>query len=166
MYKNKKRGYDMKLSFSTLGCPDFNWSEIYSMARDFRFDGIEVRGIGDDICEDKSRPFSDEHLPATIEKLRKLNLEIPCLSSGCALKFRDREKENIDELKKYISLAEKLGTPYIRVLGDLTPMPDGEVDDDYIISVINLLRGILIVKDYYMEKYLKRKQNQANYHII
>ena len=40
----------MKLSFSTLGCPDFNWSEIYSMARDFRFDGIEVRGIGDDIC--------------------------------------------------------------------------------------------------------------------
>ena len=109
----------MKLSFSTLGCPDFNWSEIYSMARDFRFDGIEVRGIGDDICEDKSRPFSDEHLPATIEKLRKLNLEIPCLSSGCALKFRDREKENIDELKKYISLAEKLGTPYIRVLGDI-----------------------------------------------
>ncbi len=129
----------MKLSFSTLGCPDFNWSEIYSMARDFRFDGIEVRGIGDDICEDKSRPFSDEHLPATIEKLRKLNLEIPCLSSGCALKFRDREKENIDELKKYISLAEKLGTPYIRVLGDLTPMPDGEVDDDYIISVIKKL---------------------------
>ena len=27
----------MKLAFSTLGCPDFDWPDIYSMAKDFGF---------------------------------------------------------------------------------------------------------------------------------
>ena len=30
----------MKTCFSTLACPDFTWQEIYSMAKDFGFDGI------------------------------------------------------------------------------------------------------------------------------
>ena len=34
----------MKLAFSTLGCPDFSWSEIYTMAKDFGYSGIEMRG--------------------------------------------------------------------------------------------------------------------------
>lgn len=37
----------MKISFSTLGCPEFGWRDIYSLAKDFGFDGIEVRGLGD-----------------------------------------------------------------------------------------------------------------------
>lgn len=32
----------MKLAFSTLGCPDFDWPDIYSMAKDLGFDGIEI----------------------------------------------------------------------------------------------------------------------------
>ena len=39
----------MKLSFSTLACPDFSWTEIYSMAKDFGLDGIEVRGLGKEL---------------------------------------------------------------------------------------------------------------------
>ena len=35
---------NMKLSFSTLACPDFEWTDIYSIAKDFHFDGIEIRG--------------------------------------------------------------------------------------------------------------------------
>ena len=35
----------MKIAFSTLGCPDFDWSDIYSMAKDLGFDGIEIRGL-------------------------------------------------------------------------------------------------------------------------
>ena len=29
-----------------LGCPDFDWPDIYSMAKDLGFDGIEMRGLG------------------------------------------------------------------------------------------------------------------------
>ena len=35
----------MKFSFSTLACPDYTWADIYSMAKDLGFDGIEVRGV-------------------------------------------------------------------------------------------------------------------------
>ena len=44
--QNNRRNTKMKLAFSTVGCPDFQWSEIYSMAKDLGFDGIEVRGLG------------------------------------------------------------------------------------------------------------------------
>lgn len=119
----------MKLSFSTLGCPDFSWTEIYTMAKDCGFSGIEVRDLGDET----------KNLERTIAQLKSKNLEISCLSTGCALKFADRRQQNIDELKGHIELAEKMGTSYIRVLGDLTAAPNGEVDDDLVIGILREL---------------------------
>ena len=63
----------MKFSFSTLACPDYTWADIYSMAKDLGFDGIEVRGLGNDIFDaSKNMPFSPRLLPATKQKLRAL----------------------------------------------------------------------------------------------
>lgn len=129
----------MKLSFSTLACPDFSWSEIYSMAKDFGLDGIEIRGLGDEISAIHAIPFTDSKLSSTVAKLKELNLSISCLSSGCALKFKEKEEENIAELKQYIRLAQKLSTPFIRILGDLEPQPLGEVDDAYIVNFLKKL---------------------------
>lgn len=129
----------MKISFSTLACPDFEWSDIYSMAKDFNFDGIEIRGLGSDIFSVKSNPFTDAQLPSTVAKLKKLHLEIPCLSSGACLKFFDRSEENIKEITDYAKLANKLGASYIRILADLEPFPDGEVDDEKIIAELKKL---------------------------
>ena len=49
----------MKTAFSTLGCPDFSWQDIYSVAKDFGFDGIEIRGLGNDISALHAQPFTD-----------------------------------------------------------------------------------------------------------
>lgn len=129
----------MKIAFSTLGCPDFSWTDIYSMAKDIGFDGIEVRGLGEEIFAVKAQPFTESQLPQTIEKLSKLRLEIPCLSSGNCLKFKDMEEENYQEIVQYIMLASKLGTPFIRVLADLDPHPNGEVDDNTVLSALQRL---------------------------
>ena len=126
----------MKLSFSTLACPYFSWEDIYSMAKDLKFDGIEVRGLGDDIFAVTAKPFTDSKIDKTLSKLNELGLEIPCLSSGCALKFKENYDEVIFEITKYIELAQKLNTPYIRILGDIEPMPEGEVDDEYVKKVL------------------------------
>ena len=126
----------MKIAFSTLGCPDFSWSDIYSVAKDFGFDGIEIRGIGKDISAVKARPFTDGQIDRTIATLERLGLEIPCLASGCCLKFADKLEETKAELSEYIKLAVKLGTPYIRVLADLEPDPRGEIDDEYMARAI------------------------------
>lgn len=129
----------MKISFSTLGCPDFSWTDIYSMAKDFNFDGIEIRGLGDDIFAVSAKPFTDSQLPKTVKKLEDLGIEIPCLSSGCCLKFKDKYEDNVFEITKYSELANRLGTPYIRILADLEPMAIDEVDDEYIIESLKSL---------------------------
>ena len=132
----------MKLSFSTLGCPDFAWSDIYSMAKDFGFSGIEMRGLGGNIFSVHAAPFKPENLEATRAQLRRLKLEICCLSSGCALRFGERHAETIAELKEYIALAAALGTPYIRILGDLTAEPTTDFDDELVIGPMKELAPI------------------------
>ena len=116
----------MKISFSTLGCPNYSWTDIYSMAKDLGFDGIEIREIE---SENARSPFSPEKYESTKKLLSELKIEIPCLSTGCCLKFADRREENYRELIQYINVAKNIDAKYIRILADLEPAPDGEVDD-------------------------------------
>jgi len=131
----------MKIAFSTLACPDFSWVDIYSMAKDLGFNGIEIRGLGAEICAVRAKPFADSEVSNTKKTLKRLGLEIPCLSSGCCLKFADKRQENIAEITEYILLAEKLGADYVRVLGDLKPTPDGYVNDGDVIAALNAVKG-------------------------
>ena len=129
----------MKLAFSTLGCPDFSWPDMYAMAKDVGFSGIELRGLGDDIFSVHAEPFSKENIGKTKEKLKRLHLEIPCLSSGCALRFGEQLEENIREIGEYIRLAAQLGTPYIRILGDRTAEVTTDFDDAVVIEALRTL---------------------------
>ena len=113
----------MKISFSTLACPDYSWTEIYTMAKDLGFDGIEVRGLGEDIFAVNARPFTDARLPQTVEKLRSLNLEIPCLASGCSLKSKKDFDKNISEITQYVVLAKSWAPPISGCWATCTPPP-------------------------------------------
>ncbi|NLO49356.1 MAG: AMP-binding protein [Clostridiales bacterium] len=124
----------MKLAFSTLGCPDFDWSDIYSIAKDFGFSGIEIRGLGDDIFSVKARPFLPENIDKTIALLKRLNLDIPCLSSGLGLNDPKKAIEAKSELRAYIDLASRLKTKFIRVLGDQNANVTGEVNDEVVLD--------------------------------
>jgi len=129
----------MKIAFSTLGCPDFDWPDIYSMAKDIGFDGIEIRGLGKDIFAVQAQPFTDAQLPHTIKKLSELRIEIPCLSSGCCLKFPENAEKNYNEIVQYIDLASRLKTPYVRILADLEPQAEGEVNDEDVLASLRRL---------------------------
>ncbi len=129
----------MKIAFSTLGCPDFSWADIYSMAKDLGFDGIEIRGLGDDIFAVKAQPFRENQLSSTIKKLSDLRIEISCFSSGCCLKFADKEEENYQEIVQYILLASRFKTPFVRILGDLEPQPGDDADDEAVIKALERL---------------------------
>ena len=127
----------MKLSFSTLGCPQWSWQDILSTAKDLGYNGIEVRGILSDIFAPKAKPFAEtpEGLPRTIAALARLQLDIPCLASACDLFNPARKQANLDECRAYIHLAQKLGVPYIRVLGDLEAAPSDAVDEATLVAV-------------------------------
>ncbi len=126
----------MKIAFSTLCCPNYDWEEIYSMAKDFGFDGIEVREIKDEIA---SSPFSVENCQKNADKLNRLGIEIPCLATGSCLKFADKREQNIAEIEKYIRVAKVIGAKYIRILADLNAEPEGEVDDNVILEELKAL---------------------------
>ena len=129
----------MKISFSTLGCPDFEWAEIYSMAKDLAFDGIELRSLGIPADPYRNKPFSGEQLSKTVSKLRNLGLEIPCISSNCCLNEKDTAEQTRRELIACMELARSVGASYIRVLGDRNPEATVAVDDDYLAQVLGEL---------------------------
>lgn len=137
----------MKLAFSTVGCPDYNWTEIYSMAKDLGFQGIEMRVTGGEYFSLHARPFKAENIESTLSDLKKRHLEIPCLSSNCGLKYKEKTEENIMKLMEYIELAYKLGTPYIRILADEHAKEEGEVDDNHVIEVLKKLMPFAEVKN-------------------
>jgi fatty-acyl-CoA synthase len=140
----------MKIAFSTLACPEFSFSDIYSMAKDLGYDGIEVRGLGDTIYAYAAKPFTEAELPKTIGKLSKLGIEIPCLSSGCVLKDEANLEENLAEIREYVALAKKLNTPFIRVLADRSPDAEGDVDDEAVINSLKAAAAIAEDADVYL----------------
>lgn len=122
----------MKLAFSTLGCPGWRWEEIYATAKDLGLDGIEIRGLEKEIYAPKAKPFKPENIDNTVATLDKLGLTIPMLTTGAFLFDEDNPQKAIDEARDYIDLAEKLKTPYIRVLGDRDGNPGPERNLDHV----------------------------------
>jgi sugar phosphate isomerase/epimerase len=136
---NHLRGDIMKIAFSTLGCPGWSWEDILSTAKDFGFDGIEIRGIENELYVPKAKPFDESNLNHTREKLQKLNIEIPTLTSDCFLFDGENIEKYLREGREYIDLANKLGSRYIRVLGYGSPHPEKDVDLDFIAKNLKIL---------------------------
>ena len=85
----------MKLAFSTLGCPNWTFSEIFATAKDLGFDGVEIRGIGKEIFAPDIAEFSDSKIDATLAKIKRLGIEIPCVTSGICVRDYGKEKSEI-----------------------------------------------------------------------
>ncbi|MCE5344030.1 MAG: sugar phosphate isomerase/epimerase [Eubacteriales bacterium] len=123
----------MKISFSTLGCPRWSFSEITATAVDLGYQGVEVRGIGKDISVPSAPDFSKERLPHTLTELQRMKLAIPCLDSDCCIHLRENEKATDAEINAYVCLAEKLNAPYVRIMATApVPQPVGKVDEGYV----------------------------------
>ncbi|WMJ22300.1 sugar phosphate isomerase/epimerase family protein [Paludicola sp. MB14-C6] len=112
----------MKLAFSTLGCPDWSWSEIYATAKDLQFDGIEVRGVANELYVPKAKRFTPEKIDSTIAKLKQGNLAISMLTTGIAV--GSDYPNALAEAKEYIDLAQKLSCKYIRIMITSNPYPE------------------------------------------
>lgn len=132
----------MKIAFSTLGCPDLSWEDIYSMAKDLGFDGIELRGIGSEISSHKAKPFTDHEIDRTLSKLSSLDLDISCISTSCCIKTAESFQSTCEEGYAGIDLAVRLGTGYVRILADIEPQCTEMPDESAVIE------GLLKLSDY------------------
>ncbi len=131
----------MKLSFSTLGCPEWSWHDITATARDLGYDGIEVRGVGRELSVPRVGEFTPRNMESTIQELKRLELTIPVLASAVALQGHGNRKELIGEGRDYIDTAQRMGIEYVRVLGDNDPEPSEPVDDAWVLEGLQELAG-------------------------
>ncbi|MBR2327573.1 MAG: sugar phosphate isomerase/epimerase [Clostridia bacterium] len=123
----------MKIAFSTLGCPDWIFPEIVSAAADLKYDGIEIRGIGNNVFSPDSPVFSKDNIEASASRVASKGLEISCIDTTCIV--CDEKLWNIELIKKSCETAKALNCKYIRVLGDIAPAP-GNVDDENVIAAL------------------------------
>ena len=64
----------MKLSFSTLGCPNWSFDEILLRANQYGYDGVAFRGLGGEFDLTKVPEFSPRHVQTRGVDWRMLGL--------------------------------------------------------------------------------------------
>lgn len=108
----------MKLSFTTLGCPNWNLDTIISKAVDYGYQGVDFRGYLGEMNIYKLPEFSTD-VKETIKKFAEASLEVTCFSSSVRLFTSSDEelKKYLEELEQFAILCSKFDTPYIRVFG-------------------------------------------------
>lgn len=115
------------LSFSTLGCPDWDFTQVTDFAAANGYKGIELRGIKRQIDLLQSPAFnSAEAIKNSLQLLKEKKLHIVDLGSSAALHYakKDERTKNLDDAKRYIDLAEKLDCPFVRVFPNDLPKDD------------------------------------------
>lgn len=130
---NDTDGGIMKISYSTLGCPDWSFSEIFATAKDLGYDGVEIRGVKKELYAPAIQEFRPEKRAETLATVSRLGVSIPCLTSGICVREYGTDSAEDERMRNdaeaYVRTAKEFGIKYIRILGDKDVMPQGEVDD-------------------------------------
>ena len=96
----------MKLSFSTNRWKGFSLNEFFDIAREYRFDGIEIHSVNE--C-------ADENLSSVYHKLMEKRLQVSCIDLVTDIGDADNADKAYDELCRCIDASIKLRSPYIRL---------------------------------------------------
>lgn len=129
----------MKLSFSTLGCPNWDIKRIVEFARKYKYDGVELRGAG-------RQHISLEVSPLERREIKNLfgenGIEICCISAYTRFSspVKGERESNINTLVKYCELAEEMGSPIVRsFIGNI---PEGVKETDWLRYIPEALHSV------------------------
>ena len=116
----------MKLSFSTLGCPEYDLDQVIDIANRCGYDGVEIRMIRGESALHTLEEFGPAQIGATLDKFKRHGLEVVCISTGVRFTSLDHEefKEQQDLTRLNVDIAVGLGAKCIRVFGG--PLPKGQ----------------------------------------
>jgi fatty-acyl-CoA synthase len=125
----------MKLSFATLGCPEWDLAKILDYASEHGFHGVEMRGAAGEILPPDADSATRQRVRSAFERAE---LEIACIMGYTHLAAADQEKrrEEIELTRRYVQLARAVGCPVVRVFG-------GTAENVCLEEAIDLLVGAL-----------------------
>ncbi len=133
------------LSFSTLGCPAWTFSQALTHAAQHQYAGIEIRGIKGELDLPNNPIFSASNIAATKREVEDKHIKIVNLGSSANMHFLDPKKRqnNLDDAKKYIDLAHQLNCPFIRVFPNDLPK-----DQDEKSTIETIIQSLITLGDY------------------
>lgn len=115
------------LAFSTLGCPKWSWTEILDSAKQYGYNGIEIRGLLGEMDLIKRPEFnSKKSATISLKQAKEKQIKIAGLGSSANLHHQDQAlwQKDEDSAKRFIELAHDLDCPYVRVFPN--KLPEGE----------------------------------------
>jgi sugar phosphate isomerase/epimerase len=122
----------MKIAFSTLGCPEWSLPEVIDKARQYGYEGVELRGLQEEIFLPRAAEFGGKRLAESRRRFEEAGLEVVCLGSTAFLSRHGpaERKEALDEVRDYVALAESLGAPFVRVFAGRLRVEGREVGNE------------------------------------
>jgi sugar phosphate isomerase/epimerase len=105
----------MKFAFSTVACPKWDFETIASRAKEYGYDGVEIRGFLDESILTASNVFLTD--PKKLRAMFKYHgLEVACLSSSIAFhQHRKRDAAAIEQARQFIDTASELGCGFVKL---------------------------------------------------
>jgi sugar phosphate isomerase/epimerase len=113
----------MRISFSTLACPEWNWQEVLQYGVQYGYDGVEVRLLKGEVDLLAAPELRPHELPARRREMEDSGFVICGLSSS--VRFDEptagQRTARLETGYRYLDLAHELGAPFVRVFGDVLP---------------------------------------------
>lgn len=126
----------MKLSISTLGCPDWDFMRLVDECEKLQVD-IEVRGIDGEMEAGSIARFSQENADDTKRILAQRGLKLVGFGTSCKFHDESELESNLQQAKEAIDVCVRMGIPAIRVFGNDIPYP-AKMDE----TIATLCRGL------------------------
>ena len=155
----------MKFAFSTVSCPTWDFDTIVARAREYGYDGVEIRGFLNERIPTTANVFAED-LGRLRSAFEASGVGVACLASSIAMEQagpawrvwkRGGNQRRAAELRTYIDTARRLGCPLVKIfdtqvrpgqsrasagvaLGDwLLPLADYAAERDVVILIENAL---------------------------
>ena len=105
----------MKFAFSTVACPEWDFETIAAKAREYGYDGVEVRGFLNESILTAANVFLTD--PAKVAQIfGAAGIEIACLASSVQMTGSRRKNEAAaEDLKQYVRTAQAIGCPLVKL---------------------------------------------------
>ena len=130
----------MKFSFSTLGCPDWEYQRVLDEAKKCGYDGVEIRGIAGEMRAEKIGCFAIGHQQTARHMAETAGVKLIGFGSSASFHDPDRRDEMMADARAAIDVAAALGMGFVRVFGDR--IAEGDDEAQIIARVVSGARSL------------------------
>jgi sugar phosphate isomerase/epimerase len=106
----------MKISFMTLGCPNWDLDTICARGREYGFDGVDFRGYLETL-DITLLPEFTTGAATTLHRLNEAGLEVSAISSSIQVCVSESLDNNLEEARRTIAVAHELRCSNVRIYG-------------------------------------------------